>query len=113
MFPYEIGDTEDRIMKKKYRIKSKFRFTLFMTIAILMFISAAGTIIGANNAESLTRPVYSEITVQSGDTLWNLADEFGPDDKDLREVVFAICEINDISADSIYPGQTILIPVYI
>jgi hypothetical protein len=39
--------------------------------------------------------------------------EFGPDNKDVREIVYAICEINDISADSIQPGQTILIPVYI
>ncbi len=100
-------------MKKKYKIKSKIRFTLFMTIAILMFFSVAGTIIGLNNAESLTKPTYSEIIVDSGDTLWNLAKEFGPDDKDVREVVYEICRINDISADSIQPGQTILIPVYI
>jgi len=100
-------------MKKKYRIKSKFRFTLFMTIAILMFISAAGTAIGMNQAESLTKPFYTEIVVQSGDTLWELAQEFGPDHKDVREVVYEICRINEISADSIYPGQTILIPEYI
>jgi nucleoid-associated protein YgaU len=108
-----IGDAEVIIMKKKYRIKSKLRFTLFMTIAILMFISAAGTAIGMNNAESLTKPVYSEITVQSGDTLWDLAQEFGPSDKDVREVVYDICKLNEISADSIYPGQTIRIPEYI
>lgn len=100
-------------MKKKYRIKSKFRFTLFLTVAILMMISLTGTIFGANDSESLTKPVYSEIIVQSGDTLWNLAEEFGPDNKDIREVVFEICKINEISADSIYPGQTILIPTYI
>lgn len=99
-------------MKKKYRIKSKIRFTLFMTIAILMTISITGTLIGANNAESLTKPVYSEILVQSGDTLWDLAREFGPGGQDVREVVYEICRINDISADSIYPGQTILIPEY-
>ena len=100
-------------MRKKYRIKSRLRFTLFMTIAILMMISITGTLIGANNAESLTKPVYTEILVQSGDTLWNLAREFGPDDQDVREVVYEICRINDISAASIYPGQTILIPEYI
>lgn len=84
-----------------------------MTIIILMFISVTGTALGANNSESLTKPVYTEITIQSGDTLWNLAKEFGPDDEDVREVVYDICRINDISADSIYPGQTIMIPEYI
>jgi len=100
-------------MKKKYRIRSKFRFTLFLTIAIIMTISAAGTVIGANQAESLTKPVYSEITIQAGDTLWELAKEFGPADQDVREVVYEICKINGISAEGIYPGQTILIPQYI
>ena len=109
----KIGDTEGCSVKKKYRIRSRARFTLFMTVAILIIISITGTVIGANNAESLTKPVYSEIVIQSGDTLWNLAKEFGPDGKDIREVVYEICRINDISADSIYPGQTILIPVYI
>ena len=83
-----------------------------MTVAILFMISVTGTLIGNNDAESLTKPVYSEIVIQSGDTLWDLAREFGPDDKDVREVVYAICRINDISADSIYPGQTILIPAH-
>lgn len=100
-------------MKKKYRIKSRIRFTMFLTVAILIIISITGTAIGANNAESLTKPVYSEIIIQSGDTLWNLAQEFGPDGKDIREVVHEICIINDISAGSIYPGQIILIPAYI
>ncbi len=100
-------------MKKKYRIKSRIRFTLFLTVAILVVISVTGTIFGANHAESLTKPVYTEIVVQSGDTLWNLADEFGPDNQDIRKVVYAICQLNDISADSIYPGQMILIPAYL
>ena len=100
-------------MKTKYRIKSKFRFTLFMTIAMLMVFSLAGTLIGINDAESLTKATYTEIRVQSGDTLWNLADKFGPDNKDIREIVYEICKVNDISADSIYPGQKILIPEYI
>jgi FOG: LysM repeat len=100
-------------MKNKYRIKSKFRFTLFMTIVFLMFISIAGTVIGANNSQSLTKPACSEVIIQSGDTLWDIAQEFGPNDKDVREVVYDICRFNDISADSIQPGQMILIPQYI
>lgn len=100
-------------MKKKHRIKSKFRFILFLTVSILMAISVTGTIFGANSVESLTKPVYTEIIVQSGDTLWDLAEEFGPDHQDIRKVVHAICQLNDISADSIYPGQAILIPAYI
>lgn len=100
-------------MKKKYRIKSKIRFTLFLTVALIMLISITNTFIGVNQAESLTKPVYNQVIIQAGDSLWDLAEEFGPDGKDIRQVVYEICKINDISADSIYPGQTILIPSYI
>lgn len=100
-------------MKKKYRIKSKIRFTLFLTISLLLIFSAAGTVIGTYNAESLTKTTYSEIRVQTGDTLWDLAKEFGPDHKDIRKIIYEICKVNDVSAESIYPGQILFIPVYI
>ncbi|QOX62758.1 LysM peptidoglycan-binding domain-containing protein [Anoxybacterium hadale] len=100
-------------MKKKYRIKSKLRFTLFMTLMILFVFSTAGTVFGAYNSESLMKPIYSEILVQSGDTLWDLAQEFGPEGKDTRMVIHEICRINELQANDIYPGQKILIPAYI
>ena len=100
-------------MKKKHRIKSKFRFTLFMTVMLLMTFSFAGTIFGANNSESLMKAAYSEIRIQTGDTLWDIAKDLGPDNKDVREVVYEICKLNHITADDIYPGQTILVPEYI
>lgn len=86
---------------------------MFLTAVMFMLISITGMFIGDNQAESLTKPVYSEIVIQYGDTLWDLAQEFGPDDKDVREIIHEICRINNISAETIYPGQTILIPAYI
>jgi len=78
-----------------------------------MIILTAGTVVGANEALSLTKPVYTEVQIISGDTLWDLAKEYGPNDRDVRKVIHAICEINDISADDIQPGQSILIPQYL
>lgn len=100
-------------MKKRYRIKSEFRFTLFLTLVMVMIILTAGTVLGANEALSLTKPVYTEVQIISGDTLWELAKEYGPNDRDVRKVIHAICEINDITADDIQPGQSILIPQYL
>lgn len=100
-------------MKKKYRIRSKFRFTVFMAITAILLFSFMGAITGETTAESLTKMTYTEVLVKPGDTLWELAETFGPDHQDLRKVVYKICEYNHITADSIYPGQTILIPTYI
>lgn len=109
MFAKERGD----IMKKRYRIKSKFRFCLTVTILLIIIISAVGSISGKDQALSLSRPVYTEITIVTGDTLWDLAKTYGPADQDIRKVVHAICKINNTSADKIQPGQKILIPQYL
>ncbi|MGN0710919.1 MAG: LysM peptidoglycan-binding domain-containing protein [Anaerovoracaceae bacterium] len=99
--------------KKTYRIKSKFRFTTAVTLALILICFMANTILGLDNASSLTKEKAPlEIQIQYGDSLWNIASEFGPADKDIRETVYEICALNDISADSIYPGQIILVPDY-
>ena len=98
--------------KQKYRLKSKFRFTVFVVIMMLMLVTASNTVLGINDASSLTKPVYASIQIEYGDTLWNLASEYNLEGKDIRRFVYEICKLNEISADSIYPGQSILIPVY-
>ena len=97
-------------MKTKYRIKNQIRFTLFLSTLFIFTIIISNFLIGYNRADSMTKPVYAEIQVEYGDTLWELAREFGPCDSDTRKIVYDICRINDINADSLRPGQVILIP---
>lgn len=98
--------------KKSYRIKSKFRFTTSITIALILIMFMANTAFGLNNVSSLTKTNPIEIEIQSGDSLWNIACEYGPGHTDPRKIVYDICSLNNITADNIYPGQTILIPDY-
>jgi LysM repeat protein len=55
---------------------------------------------------------YQCVEIESGDTLWSIAKEYKPDNKDVRQVVYDICEANDMSADDLTVGQKIIIPVY-
>lgn len=98
--------------KKKYRIKSKARFLIFMTIVLTIIISGAGNLMGINNAVSMAKPQFKEIQIHLGDTLWNIAAEYKLEDQDIRSVVYEICDLNQISANEIQPGETLLIPVY-
>jgi spore germination protein len=49
-----------------------------------------------------------DYTIQTGDTLWSLAQRFGTS---VEEIMFYNPQITD--ADHIYVGQTITLPVYI
>lgn len=97
--------------KTKYRIKSRFRFTIFVAIMMLVLVTGSNTVLGINNASSLTKPVYATIQIVSGDTLWDIASMYNQEGNDIRKFVYEICMLNEITADSIYPGQNILIPI--
>lgn len=99
-------------MNKKYRITSKFRFALFVAAVILCIFTAFNTVIGFNTVSSSSIDQYYQVSVQSGDTLWDIASEYGPEDADVRQIVHEICSINEITADTLQAGQKIIVPVY-
>ena len=99
------------ISGKTYKIKSQIRFTLFVALIIVLILMISNTILGLNNAVSLTQQEYIEITVQYGDTLWHIAKEFMPESTDIRKAVYTLSSINEIAAHELKAGQVLLIPV--
>ncbi len=99
-------------MNKKYRITSKFRFTTFLVVAILCIFTILGSLTGINTVSSSSMTEYNLVKIESGDTLWDIASEYAPHNMDLRQVVYEICDLNEISADQLEAGQKIIIPVY-
>lgn len=97
---------------KKYRIANKFRFIVFMTLTLLTGMIAFGSFTGFYTAESASESEYKEIYVDSGDTLWQLAQENSLSQTDTRKLVYEICKINHLENEIIYPGQIIKFPVY-
>ena len=95
---------------KKYRIANKFRFISCLTLMLVIGIFTISSIFGAYNASGLENRRYVTIMVTSGDTLWDLAGQYGPKDQDVRKTIYDICKLNDISAADIYAGQYITIP---
>ncbi len=99
-------------MRKKYRITSKFRFTIFTSILILCLFTLIGTLTGFNTVSSSSFDQYHQVQVYYGDTLWDIAAKYASNDQDIRSVVRDICDVNDISADELIAGQRIIVPVY-
>ncbi len=99
-----------KIKRKRYVIKSKFRFTVFLAVIILISITTVTAVLGMNDASGMTKQQYTQIRVYPGDTLWSIACEHMPDDMDVREAVHILSNINQISASQLYAGQIIKIP---
>lgn len=95
---------------KKIRIKKAKR--LFMLITAITFaifwLNMTGLLAG--QALGISDP-YKEITVKQGDTLWSIAQKYGPVKQDIRKTVYDLKKINKLEReDYIYPGQILLIP---
>ena len=97
---------------RKFRIKSKVRFTLFAVITILVLITCMSTVLGMNTVSSASMDQYVQLKVESGDTIWNIAEEYAAPGTDVRKVVNDIYDINGISADQLQAGQNIIVPIY-
>lgn len=94
--------------KKRLRIVNKFRFTTFMVCVFLFIFTVISTIL--NTVESAEIPQYTHVCVQSGDTLWALANEYGDENVDKRKIIYEISMLNNLNNNYIYPGQVLKIP---
>ena len=99
-------------MFKRYYIASKFRFSVFiitMVLMIIMSISAMVHNVYAGGKGDVTNTYYA-ITVESGDTLWEIAQRYSNDNTDIRRFIYEISSINGLDTAEIVEGQQLLIP---
>jgi Uncharacterized protein containing LysM domain len=67
-------------------------------------------IILASNSYAYNQKEYSTISVQSGDTLWDIAKKYNKSG-DIRKYIMEIKKINDLSNDCIiYEGEELRVP---
>ncbi len=92
------------------RIKSKFRFTMFISIMLILSITFINTILGLNETNGTINKSYIQVEVSHGDTIWKIASEYANNSVDTREAVYYICKINNIKADELTAGMILNIP---
>ena len=97
--------------RKKYRIKSKFRFVTFLVIVIGLSVGLFGFITEFDVSTALAKPADSiTVEIASGDTLWDIADRYKTRNTDIREAVYLISQENNITDGQIQEGMVISIP---
>ena len=99
-------------MKMKIVNKKKFIRSMMMLIGLVILI-VLGLI--TTTTYSKTEIGYKEDYVLKGDTLWSIAEqEVNQNEyyknKDIREVMYEIRQLNHITNDNLEIGQKIIIP---
>lgn len=87
-----------RIVNRKKFIRS---------IAIVIFLLIA--IFNVSIAKSSNEEEIIAYTIAPGQTLWSIAREYTPNSKDIRETIYEIKQLNNMTDSTVYPGQVIKI----
>jgi hypothetical protein len=93
------------------RLTRRGRVVLTLLVSIPLFVAALFMIVNGGGAVATDHAGSSlhYVTVQGGETLWQLAGEIAPK-ADPREVVSDIVHLNQLASSDIQAGQRLAIP---
>ena len=115
----------DKISKKANECLSRreavVRRQRGLVALVVLLVVALGILLGTsmNALASSEKDIasynkyYASIRIESGDTLWNIADEYAEGfNISKADYIAEICEINGISENNIHAGDYIVVPYY-
>lgn len=109
----------DMTERKQRRLRERRRktATALLTICLVVICAVSYQAIGtsANEGENMTFKYYTRITVQSGESLWDIADRYMDHEQyeDKNEYIAEVVHINHLDEDAaVRAGQHITVPYY-
>lgn len=85
------------------RIVNKKRFVISITILMALIITLF------SNCSAVKKVETEDVVVSAGDTLWSIACEYKKDGQDVREYLYELRKLNNLTDCTIYPGQVLKI----
>lgn len=102
--------TKKTTVQRVYRIKSPVKLCVFLTLIMLLIFTIFASIFIKSKA---MEPVsLIEVEVKSGDTLWSIAKQSLPKDRDIRDYIMEIESLNNLEDSCLVAGQSLIVPVY-
>lgn len=104
-----------RIRRQKQVAKQKMALLLATVLLIVVGSIIFGSIFSAAKNQHQEAPRYKYykcITIEHGDTLWSIANEYCGTDCSTKEYVKELRELNSLTSDTIHAGQHLLISYY-
>lgn len=102
--------------KYKHNRRNHFQlnpvFIIVAVLAIIIAVSCSIRIVNASDKEEKTMHKYfTSVTVKADDTLWDIANEYSYKEKP-KTYVNNIMSINNMTDETIYSGQDLIIYYY-
>lgn len=100
---------------RKVNGKRKTKLNVKTILLIVLAIISINLITSANKSYSKVEIQYKTEYASSGDTLWSIAERESENnnyykDKDVREIIYDLKKINNLSNSNLAEGQEIKIP---
>lgn len=106
-----------RKQRKSKRTKNKSIFRLTTIITLLLVLITAFVVLGNPKQVKADETEYYKYfqfyKVESGDTLWSLANSYAKDKSDVNAYIKEVIQSNHIKNYKIYEGETLVIPYYL
>jgi len=83
---------------------------IFAALGVLLGVVGVVNAVTGEPAEPVARTNVT-VVVEPGQTLWDIAAQYAPADRDRTAWAADIAEVNDIDARAIQPGTPLLIPL--
>jgi hypothetical protein len=97
----------------RLRITRRGYALLTLVVAAPLVIAAFGFAVNGGAAlagADVSSAVFEHVTVQPGESLWQLAGEIAPS-SDPRDVVSDLVQLNRLNSADVQPGQTLAVPL--
>ncbi len=88
------------------KIVNKFKFIRSTTILVFLLLAIFNISIAKSNKEEAEIVDY---TISRGETLWSIAEENRAEKEDIRQYIYDIKKLNNMTDSTVYENQTIKI----
>lgn len=97
--------------KKRLIIKNRVRFTLFIILAAALVNVAVFAFMLPGRTSADISHKTELVSVAPGDSLWSIASTYVGDNSDVRDMIYRIKKLNNLSSADLLVGQTISVPL--
>ena len=117
-YNHKISERANESLRKREEVvrrqRSVFAIAIILVVTLGILLGSSINALASSDKDiSSYNKYYVSIRVESGDTLWTIADEYVEGfNLSKTDYIQEVCQINGISEDNIKAGDHIVVPYY-